>query len=546
MADKMVEAIFGRLGDDTPAVSVSVSTAKDKVVAGFFDLADKKGELGKPPVVVDSVDGEDREEIERLKEEFHRKMFGEDSLPGSKVQDDVLEFDVRIDRWVDALRMEDLSMDDLEQAHKVARDIAQNKIEPDEKGWKDFKEAVEGLLPDLDYMIEEVDKGSYDKEFYGKRYGKGVTVVGSIINAFYNAVDLYVFDNFKRLMNKESIRDMKHVVKKRKRVVLDKKRPVRKSDKKRPVKRAVDKASTETVKCPNCGKKMLVAVGKCASCGYKLKKGDKGYKDSRSTHKMAQEKREGRRKDREEVNDMKVHERGNKASYRQDRDPMGYLDSVQVDVLGKFKKEVLEDMDRGDNYDEPDVLIYTKATEIFNDSADYNTFFDRCKAEFEGITDNQINTMYEEFDQLITAYENRMVKRDSRKHVKDSSVNISEVLKGYLYAVLFTSFDDNEDPLDYNYDIDDFDKQSRRQAERDISLFVNSIESKMGLDLEALLDETDNTEQDLGHDFWLTRNGHGAGFWDGDWGEYGDTLTDLTEKFGGKDVFVEGDTVYIE
>ena len=20
-----------------------------------------------------------------------------------------------------------------------------------------------------------------------------------------------------------------------------------------------------------------------------------------------------------------------------------------------------------------------------------------------------------------------------------------------------------------------------------------------------------------GHDFWLTRNGHGAGFWDGDW-----------------------------
>ena len=22
-----------------------------------------------------------------------------------------------------------------------------------------------------------------------------------------------------------------------------------------------------------------------------------------------------------------------------------------------------------------------------------------------------------------------------------------------------------------------------------------------------------------GHDFWLTRNGHGAGFWDGDWSE---------------------------
>lgn len=28
----------------------------------------------------------------------------------------------------------------------------------------------------------------------------------------------------------------------------------------------------------------------------------------------------------------------------------------------------------------------------------------------------------------------------------------------------------------------------------------------------------DNIEQ-AGHDFWLTRNGHGAGFWDGDYSE---------------------------
>ena len=27
------------------------------------------------------------------------------------------------------------------------------------------------------------------------------------------------------------------------------------------------------------------------------------------------------------------------------------------------------------------------------------------------------------------------------------------------------------------------------------------------------------------HDFWLTRNGHGAGFWDGDWPVNGDALT---------------------
>lgn len=39
-----------------------------------------------------------------------------------------------------------------------------------------------------------------------------------------------------------------------------------------------------------------------------------------------------------------------------------------------------------------------------------------------------------------------------------------------------------------------------------------------------------------GHDFWLTRNGHGAGFWD--LGERGDRLTELCEKF-------DQDTLYV-
>ena len=35
-----------------------------------------------------------------------------------------------------------------------------------------------------------------------------------------------------------------------------------------------------------------------------------------------------------------------------------------------------------------------------------------------------------------------------------------------------------------------------------------------------------------GHDFALTRNGHGAGFWDHDAGEAGDALTESAESFG--------------
>jgi len=39
------------------------------------------------------------------------------------------------------------------------------------------------------------------------------------------------------------------------------------------------------------------------------------------------------------------------------------------------------------------------------------------------------------------------------------------------------------------------------------------------------------TFKDLGHDFFLTHQGHGAGFWDGDWPIYGDNLTDLAKCY---------------
>ena len=48
-----------------------------------------------------------------------------------------------------------------------------------------------------------------------------------------------------------------------------------------------------------------------------------------------------------------------------------------------------------------------------------------------------------------------------------------------------------------------------------------------------------------GHDFYLTRNHHGAGFWDGDWPvPYGDLFTKISEGYGSFEVY-EGDDGYI-
>ena len=46
------------------------------------------------------------------------------------------------------------------------------------------------------------------------------------------------------------------------------------------------------------------------------------------------------------------------------------------------------------------------------------------------------------------------------------------------------------------------------------------------------------------HDFILTRNGHGAGFWDGDWSELIATkLTELCKKFGEIQIYLSDENL---
>lgn len=51
------------------------------------------------------------------------------------------------------------------------------------------------------------------------------------------------------------------------------------------------------------------------------------------------------------------------------------------------------------------------------------------------------------------------------------------------------------------------------------------------------------TMEQLGHNFWLTRNGHGTGFWDRDTGtaESRKALTDLSLVFGQADAYTGDD-----
>lgn len=51
----------------------------------------------------------------------------------------------------------------------------------------------------------------------------------------------------------------------------------------------------------------------------------------------------------------------------------------------------------------------------------------------------------------------------------------------------------------------------------------------------------------IGHDFWLTRNGHGSGFFDGDYDDdIGEALTDIAQSFGEAYLYLgDDDKLYI-
>jgi hypothetical protein len=110
-------------------------------------------------------------------------------------------------------------------------------------------------------------------------------------------------------------------------------------------------------------------------------------------------------------------------------------------------------------------------------------------------------------------------------------------LDGYLEAALWSSTDESDEsggePLDKNYSISDVSDDLMRQAIADCNSFVTKN--------EKLLDQVGHDDSQHGHDFWLTRNGHGAGFWDRNYGKPGDDLSEAAKSFGNFNLYVGDD-----
>jgi hypothetical protein len=103
--------------------------------------------------------------------------------------------------------------------------------------------------------------------------------------------------------------------------------------------------------------------------------------------------------------------------------------------------------------------------------------------------------------------------------------------QAYIEAMLWSSCDDDDEPLDSNYSVSDLHQSAMETIQADCAKF------------QAENDLSEGTDSQAGHDFWLTRNGHGAGFWDGDWPNTGDTLTAASKAFGECNPYVSNDGI---
>lgn len=100
--------------------------------------------------------------------------------------------------------------------------------------------------------------------------------------------------------------------------------------------------------------------------------------------------------------------------------------------------------------------------------------------------------------------------------------------QGYLTAALWSSTDTlpgDEDGQPVELDQYEWADGEAEKLRPDCLDFIQ--EHELTLECYAALRKFSggNVWEYVGHDFWLTRNGHGVGFWDRDCGPYGDALT---------------------
>lgn len=120
--------------------------------------------------------------------------------------------------------------------------------------------------------------------------------------------------------------------------------------------------------------------------------------------------------------------------------------------------------------------------------------------------------------------------------MKDQLIDIAATMEHhYNVAALWATVGDDGEPLDANYDLDDIHTPNATLSEI-MEFVLDNME-----DLQAAIDQHGATWEQHGHDLLLTREGHGAGYWDRGYGDLGERLTTAAHIYGAADFYVGDD-----
>jgi hypothetical protein len=101
-------------------------------------------------------------------------------------------------------------------------------------------------------------------------------------------------------------------------------------------------------------------------------------------------------------------------------------------------------------------------------------------------------------------------------------------LRGYVACALWLADEDDGEAYE-----EDLAPEALESMRADCAAFERDNEA----DLDAYEAETGRDRDHAGHDFWLTRNGHGTGFWDRGAGDVGKRLTAASAAYGDSDLY---------
>ena len=116
---------------------------------------------------------------------------------------------------------------------------------------------------------------------------------------------------------------------------------------------------------------------------------------------------------------------------------------------------------------------------------------------------------------------------------------MNPTIRALAETILWSSCDDSEIPLDKNYSAEDINQECLNRLYFEYTQFVNSVEKQITAifgdnweSIDEFYDIIQPIENQTEHDYIMTRNGHGCGFWDGDWmSGIADILTDAAKSF---------------